>query len=107
MTKVRIEPGVCGFTALVEAVSEDGMQVELRVQSDCKGVSGMMEELGSSFEAYELCFEKPGANPLYEYARENFPSHGGCPVIAGITKCVEAECHLALKKDVSIRFIED
>ena len=29
-----------------------------------------------------------------------------CPVIAGITKCVEAECRLALKKDVSITFID-
>jgi len=102
MTKVRIDPGVCGMTALVTAHSDDGMDVTVTVESSCKGVMGLAGE----YDAYELCFAKPGENPLYEYAAENFPSHGGCPVIAGITKCVEAECRLALKKDVSIQFID-
>ena len=106
MTKVRIDPGICGMVALVTAHSDDGMEVTVTVESPCKGVRAMMEELGSDFDAYELCFAKPGANPMYEYAADHFPSHGGCPVIAGITKCVEAECRLALKKDVSITFVE-
>ena len=40
-----------------------------------------------------------------EYAAEHFPAHASCPVIAGITKCAEAECSLALKHDASIRFL--
>ena len=102
MTKVRIDPGICGMIAVVTAESEDGMEVHVTVESPCKGVAGLSGE----YDAYELCFTKPGTNPLYEYAAEHFPSHGGCPVIAGITKCVEAECRLALKKDVSITFLD-
>lgn len=103
MTKVKIEPGICGLTAYVTAESEDGMDVTVTVESPCKGVAGLSGE----YDAYEICFAKPGANPMYEYAAEHFPSHGGCAVIAGIIKCVEAECHLALKKDVSITFVEE
>ncbi len=106
MTKVTIDPGVCGNVAKVEAVSEDGMEAAIRVESGCAGVNGMMEELGGIFDAYELCLKKPGENALYEYAAENFPMHAGCPVLAGIVKCVEAECKLALPRDVSIRFEE-
>ena len=107
MTKVRIEPGICKFTTVVTANSEDGMEVELDVHSGCKAVQDMMKELGRSFNAFALCLVKPGCGPLYEYASEHFPVHVGCPVIAGITKCAEAECGLALKCDASICFQED
>ena len=107
MTKVLIEPGVCGLITTVTAVSEDQQEVTLKVVSGCESVRKMMEEAGDTFDAYELCLTKPGAGPLYEYASEHFPGHACCPVIAGIIKCAEAECSLALKRDVSIRFMED
>ena len=59
MTKVRIEPGICGFTAIAEAE-----------------------------------------------AAAHFPVHAACPVIAGITKCAEAECDLALRQCAGIFFEE-
>ena len=107
MTKLSLHPGVCGFTALISADSEDGMEVTVRVESGCPAVQGMMEALGSEFDAFEVCMSKPGTNPFYEYAGEHFPAHGGCPVCAAIAKCVEAECGLALKKDVRMEFLED
>ena len=106
MTKVQIEPGICGFTALVIAHSDDGQEVTVTVESGCKGVQKMAASLEQPMDAYEICFAKPGENPLYEAAAEHFPSHGGCPVIAGITKCVEAECRLALKKNATITFLD-
>lgn len=106
MTKVQIQPGVCGFTALVTADSEDGQDVTVTVESGCKGIQNLMAALGDSFDGYELCFAKPGSNPLYRAAAEYLPSHGACPVIAGITKCVEAECGLALKKNASVTFLD-
>lgn len=107
MTKVIIEPGVCGFKAVVTAESEDQQEVKLHVASGCKAVQGMMEALGDTFDAFELCLTKPGTGPLYQYASEHFPGHASCPVIAGITKCAEAECVLALKRPASIRFVEE
>ena len=107
MTKVRINPGVCGFTTTVTATSEDQMEVKVKVSSGCESVKKMMEELGDTFDAYEVCLTKPGDNEFYEYASENFPVHAACPIIAGIVKCVEAECRLALKANASIEFVEE
>ena len=83
MTKVVIEPGVCGFLSRVSAESEDQMEVVVKVKSGCESVRNMMKELGDTFDAYELCLQKPGVGPLYTYAQE---------------------CKLALKQDASIRF---
>ena len=106
MTKVSIEPGPCGFTTVVTAQGRKDNQVALQVATGCEAVQKMMEELGDTFDAYELCLVRPGCGPLFEYASEHFPVHCACPVIAGITKCAEAECKLALKKDASIRFLD-
>ena len=107
MTKVTIDPGVCGLITKVEAVSEDGQDVTVKVDSACKAVQGMFEALGPDYDAYEICLCKPGENEFYEYAGEHFPGHASCPTIAGIVKCMEVECKLALAQDVSITFEKD
>lgn len=105
MTTVQIQPGICGFTTKVEAVSEDQEEVKITVQSGCESVRKMMEELGDTFDAFELCLVKPGHGPLFEYAGEHFPIHAACPVIAGIIKCAEVECRLALPAVAQIKFL--
>jgi len=104
MKTVEIDAGVCGMKTTVVAQSEDGQEAVVTVQSDCGHINNMMAAVGDRLDAFALCFAKPGKGVLYEYAAENFPGHGGCPVIAGITKCVEAECGLALPRDVKITF---
>jgi hypothetical protein len=104
MTGVKINPGVCGFSTRVRAESEDQMEVRVSVHSGCPSIKAMMQELGDTFDAYELCLTKPGEGPLFEYARAHFPVHAACPVIAGIIKCAEAECRLALPRYCSIVF---
>jgi hypothetical protein len=104
MTKIKIEQGICGFVTKVEAVSDDGEEVTIKVESGCGHVMKMFETLGDTFDSYELCFHKPGGGSLYGYAAENFPTHCGCVAISGIIKAVEAECKLALPKDASITF---
>ena len=108
MTKVQIDPGVCGFVTAVEAqADEDLLEVTLRVRSGCSAITQMMEALGGTFEAMPLCLSKPGENELFQYAREHFPVHAACPVLAGILKCAEVECELALPRDCSITFQKD
>ena len=104
MTKVKINPGVCGLITSVEAESEDGVEVKVRIKSGCKSVNRMLSDIGDEFDAFKVCLVKPGQGPLYDYARKNFPGHCSCPVIAGITKCIEAECKLALPKNAEIIF---
>ena len=104
MTRVKIEPGVCGLSTKVTAESEDGMEVKVKIYSACKAVQQMAKDLGEDFDAYEVCLCHPGENEFYDYAKEHFPGHAACPTIAGIIKCIEAECKLALPRPVSITF---
>lgn len=104
MTKVMIKPGPCNLNTVVEASSEDGMEVQVRIISGCESLEKMTEALGDTWDAYEVCLGKPGTGPVYEYARDKMPGHASCPVLAGIIKCIEVECKLALPQDVSITF---
>ncbi|MCL2773762.1 MAG: hypothetical protein FWD71_10475 [Oscillospiraceae bacterium] len=106
MKKVIIDAGICGFTTTVEAVSEDGMEATIHIQSDCDAIMKMAIELRNEVDAYEICLGKVSTGPVYETAR-NSCHHAACPVPAGIIKCIEAECKLALPKDAHIRFIDD
>lgn len=105
MTKVKIHPGICGLDTLVEAESEDGLEVKVKIRSGCKTIKEMTKEIGDTWDAYEVCLGKPGTGPIYDYAREKLPGHASCPAIAGIIKCVEVECNLALPAPVSIEFV--
>jgi len=104
MTRVTINPGVCGFITTVEAASEDGMEVKVKAESGCESVIKMFRELGDTFDSYEVCLVNPGKGPLYEFASGKFPAHCACPILSGITKAIEAECKLALPRNVSITF---
>lgn len=77
MTRVKIEPGICGFDATVTAESADQMEVTLRVDGGCEAVQKMMQALGGTFDAYELCLTRPGSGPLYDYALAHFPGARG------------------------------
>lgn len=106
MTEVRIEPGICGFTALVTAELNDDDECMVTVKTGCTAVQKMMEALGDTFDPMEECLTRPGTNSFYEYAGANFPVHAACPVINGILKCMEAESNLALPKDAGIFFVK-
>lgn len=103
-TKVVINPGICGLTVEVEAVKTEKRGVRLITVTQCEAITKMFEALGEDFNSFDLCLQKPGKGPLYEYASENFPVHVSCPAIPGMIKAAEAECGLALKKDAFIVF---
>lgn len=104
MTRVEINPGVCGFVTTVTAVSEDEQEVTVTVTSGCASIQKMMEDLGTEFDAFEICLVRPGKGAFFEYAAEHFPVHAACPILSGIIKCMEVECRLALPASASIEF---
>lgn len=107
MTKVRVNPGVCGFIAEITAENiEDDDEIEVTVDTKCPTVSKMMESLGNRFDAYSVCMAKPGTEIFHQYAAKNYSIHAACPMISAIIKTIEAEAGLALKKNVSIEFVE-
>lgn len=104
MKTIRINPGVCGFDTEVKATTEDGQTVKLEIATQCGHVKKLAELLGAEVDGYAVCFAKFGAGPVCDAAREAC-RHAACPVPAGIIKCIEAECGLALPRDVEIRFV--
>ena len=106
MTKVEIHAGVCGFVTTVSADSEDGQMVHLTIESECPAVRAMAQAVPEELDASEVCFQRPGTGLLYELSSQHLVGHAGCIVTAGIAKCMEAECALALKRDCSITFVD-
>ena len=104
MKKLEVLPGVCGLETVLCAESEDGAEVSISAETKCPAVRKMLDALTQPLDAYEVCFGKPGEGEVYEAAK--LLSHAACPVPAAVLKCIEAECSLALPKDVSFRFIE-
>lgn len=107
MRKVEINPGICGLTTVAKAEMIDEDDVRLTVSSQCESIQNMMKALGDTYEAFEICLQKPGNGPFFEYAKEHFPVHVSCPAICGIIKAAEVEAGLALPKNASITFIEE
>ena len=103
-TKVEIMPGICKQLCTVNAELVDEDEVKLEVHTTCKAITGMFEELGDTFDCLEVCLQKPGVGPFFDYAQQHFPVHVSCPAICGIIKAMEVEDHLALPHDASIEF---
>jgi hypothetical protein len=84
MTKVMIDPGICNLVTSVEAVSEDGQEVVLKVRSGCKSINDMFKDLGSDFDSFDLCLNKPGQGPLYDYAKDHSPAIVHVPLLQAL-----------------------
>lgn len=104
MKKIKVCPGVCGLESVICADSEDMVEAELSVESQCPFVRKMIESIEQPVSAYEACFGKPGTGIIYEAAASL--AHMACPVPSAVVKLLEAECGLALPKNVSIEFVE-
>ncbi len=102
------------FAELLGEVITDSTKKNLEMRVDAEnGATDGKFQLAKLAKQYNLdaihdtvCLTKPGTGPFYTYAAEHFPVHAACPVIAGITKCAEAECDLALRQDAGIFFEE-
>ena len=105
MKKMKVNPGVCGLECIICAEKKGRKDVTVTVETKCGAVKKMVEALEQPVDRYAVCFEKPGRGPVYA-AAENL-AHGACPIPSAITKCIEAECGLALPRPTSFEFIEE
>ena len=107
MTKLKVNPGICGMEAVITADSEDGMECEISVETQCKMIQKLFEGIGGTVNAYEICMPRGDEEKFAAGLIRQYPTHAACPMISALIKCVEAECGLALKKDVSFSFISE
>jgi hypothetical protein len=100
LAKAEIFSGICGFTTNVET-RMDGSRCEVSIESDCKAIQRLAEELTEVDPFQEITFRGEGPQTLKVAGKRC--SHASCPVPVGIIKAVEIEAGLALPADVTIR----
>ena len=104
MTKVKIVPGICGFTVTVSAVKEKDKKVSITVDTECEMVNKMAEDIQTL--GLTAAFSGHLNNPVYRSAAQHL-KHVACPVPSGILKALEVELGLCLPKDSGIHFLKD
>jgi thioredoxin reductase len=99
LATAKITSGICGFTATVEA-RQEGRQVKLIIESECKAIQALAEELTEVDPFQEISFRREGPRTLKAGAKHCY--HPACPVPVGIIKAVEIEAGLALPAEARI-----
>ncbi len=105
MATATVHAGICGFTTVVTAASEDGQDVEVGFRTDCPNYAPL-DGTTHRLDAFEACFTKVGEGPVYELLRPHCV-HAACPVPSAVTKVIEVAAGLALPRDVSIEITKD
>ena len=101
MTRVVVNPGVCGMTVTVEVTKTSKRRFRIEIITDCE----MLKKMGESLVEVE---QKDVLNPqihskIYQCASECH-IHTSCPVPMAILKAIEVEAGLALPRPVTIHF---
>lgn len=101
MTRVRIDPGICGLCSTVTVKSKGRRIYEVSVKSECE----MIRKLGNRISELSMmdAFTRTLENPVYRSAAACL-KHVSCPVPSGLLKALEVEAGLALPKDVCMHF---
>ena len=91
---------------LITAVENETGRVELDINSDCPDILKLSWKLEpvSPYSEVESEFYK---SEIYRLAQETPIPHTACPVPSAMIKAIEVAGGLGLKRDVSIKFIED
>lgn len=100
MAKATVHAGICGFITTIEAHSESKYQIKLNIQSECKHIQKLAENLQEVNALQEISFRR-GMPETFQKGAE-FCTHAACPVPIGIIKAVEVASGLALPKEVKI-----
>jgi len=101
MTRVVVDPGICGITATIEVVKVSKRKVRVKITSDCEVVTKMGESL---VELDQWDALKPLLHSeVYQCASE-CSLHTTCPVPMAILKAIEVEAGLALPRPVLVQF---
>jgi len=102
VVKTKVEPGICGFNADIEAEVRDYQFVTLKVNSSCENIIKIAQNL-KEFDAYNEI--RDGFNgELYKIVRENLKGCcSGCAIPIGLFKSMQVAAGIALPKDISIK----
>ncbi len=105
MAKATIHAGNCGYVTVVEANHQGKYVVQLTINSDCKHIQKLANELTEVQALNEISFRR-GSPEILEKGGQ-FCTHTACPVPVGIIKAVEVATGLALPQTATIELEGD
>ncbi len=101
VTRVATEPGICGFSCIIEARRSSGL-VSIKIMgSECKQIQRLSKSITEI--SLEELFRPLTRNPVYLLAQQA-GCHPSCPVPVAVLKAVEVAMEMALPRDVLIKF---
>ncbi len=103
--RTEIDPGICNFTAVVTAETEDSQNVTFEFVSECETIQEFERQIKEISPVDAIMALGPEENPVLARARELLQTKGcceACVVPAGTVKIMQVITNLALPKDVSL-----
>lgn len=101
--KLVVEAGVCRFTTTINASSDDGMTVIFNIETGCPNVKKLAENFKEA-DGMDAVYSKILENGVMKKCNEFIP-HPACPIPCALVKACEVACDLALKREVSFKFV--
>jgi hypothetical protein len=98
---MMVDPGICGFVCSIKGWKE-GKAVRFDIQSECGQIKKLAEALGPL--TLKDLFVPLTQCPVFRCA-ETSKCHLACPIPSSLVKTAEVVLGLALRKEVSIRFL--
>ena len=104
MTKIAVDPGICGLSVIVSVEKGKDKKVTVSLETECQMVNKMLEDISTldimaAFTGYLN-------NPVYRSAAKHL-RHVACPVPSAVLKALEVEAGFCLPKNVSMVFLKD
>jgi hypothetical protein len=100
----QVNAGVCGFHTTIEASSSDGVNVSIRIESDCPRVQAMAADL-TCVDAFQQVLRNPFIETTPALLAAKHKLHSVCLVPIGILKAAEAAAGLALPALCEIKLV--
>ena len=102
ITQIIVEPGACGFMCLIEAEKKESYVASVRLESKCEKIRKFAEEV----EAVDFMHVIKGTlseNPIVQ-AAGRCKMHHSCVIPCAVTKAVEAELGMAVKRNTTLTY---
>lgn len=103
MTKIIVNPGICGFIVEITAKKDKDKKINISFDTECDMVREMLEDI--RMLDMRTAFTGYLNNPVYRSSAKHL-RHVACPVPSGILKAIEVEAGICLPRDVTITFLE-
>jgi hypothetical protein len=102
MTCITVNPGACGFECRIEAEKTGRFRVVVRLESRCKQIGKLAGEV-TELDFLQIMRGTFSQNPIVQ-AAGRCGLHQSCPIPCAITKAVEAELEMAVRKDITLTY---